>query len=329
MKHHSKRLLDRVRDAIRLKGYSVRTEEAYADWIKRFILFHDKRHPQEMGYSDVRAFLLHLATKEGVAASTQNQALNALLFLYREVLEKDLDGPIKAIRAKSAKRVPTVLTRQEALAVIERLSDTYRLAAQLLYGSGLRLMECMRLRVGDLDLPGRQIVVRNSEGARDRVTVLPDSVIPALQRHLQGVKRLHDQDLAKGLGCVDLPPALQREHPNANGEMDADVSIRWQYVFPSKRLSVAPHTSRVRRHHLDPSGLRKAIREAARSAGIPKRVTPQTLRHSFAVHLLESGYNVRLVQELLGHRDVRTTMIYTHLLRQGKPAVRSPLDDLR
>jgi integron integrase len=329
MKHHSKRLLHRVRDAIRLKGYSVRTEEAYADWIKRFILFHDKRHPQEMGYSDVRAFLLHLATKAGVAASTQNQALNALLFLYREVLEKDLDGPIKAIRAKSAKRVPTVLTRQEALAVIERLSDTYRLAAQLLYGSGLRLMECMRLRVGDLDLPGRQIVVRNGEGAQDRVTVLPDSAIPALQRHLQGVKRLHDQDLAKGLGCVDLPPALQQEHPNANRDMDADVSIRWQYVFPSKRLSVTPHTSRVRRHHLDPSGLRKAIREAARSAGIPKRVTPQTLRHSFAVHLLESGYNVRLVQELLGHRDVRTTMIYTHLLRQGKPAVRSPLDDPR
>jgi integron integrase len=275
--------------------------------------------------------------EEGVAASTQNQALNALLFLYREVLGKDLDGPVKAIRANSAKRLPTVLTQQEVLAVIEHLPDTYRLAAQLLYGSGLRLMECMRLRVGDLDLPGRQIVVRNSDGARDRVTVLPDSVIPALQRHLQGVKRLHDQDLAKGLGCVDLPPALQQEHPNANGEMDADVSIRWQYVFPSKRLSVAPHTSRVRRHHLDPSGLRKAIREAARSAGIPKRVTPQTLRHSFAVHLLESGYNVRLVQELLGHKDVRTTMIYTHacteqserILRQGKPVVRSPLDDPR
>ena len=323
MKHHSKRLLDRVRDAIRLKGYSVRTEEAYVDWIKRFILFHDKRHPQEMGYSDVRAFLLHLATEEGVAASTQNQALNALLFLYREVLGKDLDGPIKAIRAKSAKRVPTVLTQQEVLDVIERLSDTYHLPAQLLYGSGLRLMECMRLRVGDLDFPDRQIVVRDSEGTQDRVTVLPDSVVPSLQQHLQGVKRLHDQDLAEGLGCVDLPPALEQEHPNTNSEW------MWQYIFPSKRLSVAPQANRVRRHHLDPSGLRKAIREAARSTGIPKRVTPQTLRHSFAVHLLESGYNVRIVQELLGHRDVRTTMIYTHLLRQGKPAVRSPLDDLR
>lgn len=185
MQHRSKCLLDHVRDAIHLKGYSVCTEEAYVDWIKRFILFHDKRHPQEMGYSDVRAFLLHLATKEGVAASTQNQALNALLFLYREVLGKNLDGPIKAIRAKSAKRLPTVLAQQEALAVIERLSDTYRPAVQLLYGSGLRLMGCMRLRVGDLDLPGCQIIVRNSEGARDRVQVLPDSVIPALQRHLQ------------------------------------------------------------------------------------------------------------------------------------------------
>jgi integrase len=181
----------------------------------------------------------------------------------------------------------------------------------------------MRLRVGDLDFPGRQIVVRDSEGIRDRVTVLPDSVVPSLQRHLQVVKRLHDQDLAKGLGCVDLAPTLEQEHPNANREWI------WQYVFPSKRLSVAPHTNRVRRHHLDPSGLQKAIREAARSAGIPKRVTPQTLRHSFATHLLESGYDVRIVQELLGHKDVRTTMIYTHLLRQGKPVVRSPLDDPR
>ena len=184
-------------------------------------------------------------------------------------------------------------------------------------------MECMRLRVGDLDFPDRQIVVRDSEGTQDRVTVLPDSVVPSLQQHLQGVKRLHDQDLAEGLGCVDLPPALEQEHPNTNSEW------MWQYVFSSKRLSVAPQANRVRRHHLDPSGLRKAIREAARSAGIPKRVTPQTLRHSFAVHLLESGYNVRLVQELLGHRDVRTTMMYTHLLRQGKPVVRSPLDDPR
>lgn len=314
-----KKLLDQVRDALHLKHYSIRTENSYVDWIRRFILFHGKRHPNEMGAPEVEAFLTHLAVKENVAASTQNQALSALLFLYREVLKKDL-GPIGALRAKKPKRLPTVLTKEEVRRVLDHLSGTHRLMAQLLYGSGLRLMECVRLRVKDLDFAQRAIIVRDGKGAEDRVTMLPDSLIAPLQEHLQRVKRLHEEDLAKGHGAVYLPHALERKYPNANREW------AWQYVFPSDQLSVDPRSGTVRRHHLDESGLQKAVRQAAKRAGIPKPVTPHTFRHSFATHLLEAGYDIRTVQELLGHKDVRTTMIYTHVLQRGGLAVRSPLD---
>jgi integron integrase len=350
MKRRPKKLLDRVREAIRLKHYSIRTEEAYVNWVKRFILFHNKRHPREMGLPEIEAFLScyhdlvsrsnfllkkHLSLEEGVmitrnlthlavdlkvAASTQNQALSAILFLYREVLHKELEGPIEAIRARRPKRLPTVLTREEVSRLMSCLSGTYKLMAKLLYGSGLRLMECVRLRVKDLDFANRAIIVRDAKGMKDRVTVLPESLVQPLQEHLQGVKRLHEEDLAQGYGSVYLPYALARKYPNADKEWI------WQYVFPSKRLSVDPRTGIVRRHHISESSLQKAVREAARRAGIDKRVTCHTLRHSFATHLLQNGYDIRTVQELLGHKDVRTTMIYTHVLQRGGLAVRSPLD---
>ncbi len=318
-----KKLLDQVRDVIRLKHYSIRTERAYGDWIRRFILFHDKRHPREMGSAEIEAFLTHLAVERQVAASTQNQALNALVFLYRQVLRKDLDGPIQPVRAKRPKRLPTVLTKQEALTVIDHLSGTYQLMTMIFYGSGLRLMECLRLRVKDVDFAQRQIVVRDGKGMKDRVTMLPEGVVQPLQEHLRYVKRLHEEDIEKGFGFVYLPGALERKYPNANREWI------WQYVFPSKRLSVDPRTGKVRRHHLDPRGVERVVKAVARSAGIPKHVTPHVFRHSFATHLLENGYDIRTVQELLGHKDVKTTMIYTHVLNRGGLAVRSPLDDPR
>jgi len=320
MEERPKKLLDQVRDAIRLKHYSIRTEQSYVAWIKRYILFHHKRHPRDMGSAEIEAFLTHLAVKENVAASTQNQALSALLFLYREVLRQDLDGPIDSIRAKRPKRLPTVLTKDEVRRVIGELSGTHRLMAQLLYGSGLRLMECVRLRVKDIDFAQHLIVVRDGKGQEDRVTMLPDSLIAPLQEHLLRVKRLHEEDLARGHGSVYLPFALERKYPNADREWI------WQYVFPANRLSVDPRSGIVRRHHLDESNLQKAVREAARLAGINKSVSPHTFRHSFATHLLENGYDIRTVQELLGHKDVKTTMIYTHVLNRGPMAVRSPLD---
>ena len=314
-----RKLLDQVRDALRLKHYSIRTEEAYINWIKRYIFFHHKRHPAEMGAPEIEAFLTHLAVDEQVAASTQNQALSALLFLYREVLHQEL-GPVDALRAKKPKRLPTVLTRDEVQRLLGQMSGTHQLMARLLYGSGLRLLECLRLRVKDLDFDYRTVTVRDGKGEQDRVTVLPDSLIAPLQEHLLRVKRLHDQDLARGQGAVYLPDALERKYPNAHREWG------WQYLFPSDRLSVDPRTGAVRRHHLDESGLQKAIRQAAQRAGIPKPVGPHTLRHSFATHLLEAHYDIRTVQELLGHKNVRTTMIYTHVLQRGGLAVRSPLD---
>ena len=314
-----KKLLDQVRDAIRLKHYSIRTEEAYVNWIRRYILFHNKRHPTEIGAPEIEAFLTHLAVKENVAASTQNQALSALLFLYREVLHQDL-GPVDALRANRPKRLPTVLTKEETLRLIGCLSGTHQLMAKLIYGSGIRLMECLRLRVKDLEFERRAIIVRDGKGAQDRVTVLPDSLIPPLQEHLQRVKALHEQDLAQGCGSVYLPDALARKYPNADKEWG------WQYVFPANSLSQDPRSGITRRHHLHESSLQKAIKEAARLAGIAKPVGPHTLRHCFATHLLEGGYDIRTVQELLGHKDVKTTMIYTHVLQRGGLAVRSPLD---
>ena len=319
MAPHPKKLLDQVRDALRLKHYSLRTEETYVDWITRFILFHNKRHPKDMGNAEVEAFLTHLAVDLNVAASTQNQALCALLFLYREVLKKDL-GPVDSIRAKKPKRLPTVLSREEVRKVIGCMSGTYQVMAKLLYGSGLRLMECVRLRVKDVDFAQHQIVVRDGKGEQDRITMLPDSLIALLQEHLQRVKQLHKQDLAQGQGAVYLPYALDRKYPNASREWG------WQYVFPSDRLSQDPRTGKTRRHHMDESNLQRAVREAARLAAIAKRVSCHTFRHSFATHFLQSGYDIRTVQELLGHKDVKTTMIYTHVLNRGGLALRSPLD---
>jgi len=317
----AKKLLDQVRDVLRLKHYAYRTEQAYVDWITRYILFHGKRHPQDMGSAEVQAFLTHLAVEKNVAASTQTQALSALLFLYREVLHQDLDH-IDALHAKKPQRLPTVLTRDETLRVIGGMKGVHQLMAKLLYGSGLRLMECVRLRVKDIDFAQQQLIVRDGKGEHDRVTLLPDSVIALLQEHLQRVKQLHAKDLDAGHGTVDLPYALERKYPNANHEWGWHA----KRVFPSERLSTDPRTGRVHRHHLDASGLQKAVREAARLAKIAKPVGPHTFRHSFATHLLRANYDIRTVQELLGHKDVKTTMIYTHVLNRGGLAVRSPLD---
>jgi len=316
------RLLDQIRDRIRLKHYSYRTEQTYVEWAKRFILFHNKRHPQEMGKTEVEAFLTHLAVTHKVSASTQNQARAAILFLYREVLETELPWLDDVEQAKKPQRLPVVLTVGEVQTLLSRLTGTYELMARLLYGSGMRIMECVRLRVKDVDLERREIVVREGKGAKDRVTMLPLSLVEPLQAHLAKVKLIHGDDLGAGLGEVHLPAALARKYPTAGREWG------WQYVFPSQRLSVDPRTGVTRRHHRDEQGLQRSVKNASRAAGIAKLVTPHTLRHSFATHLLQSGYDIRTVQELLGHKDVQTTMIYTHVLNRGGKGVESPLDRL-
>ncbi len=322
MPHQPKiRLLDRVRQAIRLKNYAYSTEKAYVYWIKRFILFHDKRHPKTMGIPEIEKFLSHLAVERNVSGSTQNQALCALLFLYREVFGVEFDAPIVSVRAKRPKRLPTVLTRPEVQLLIRAMSGRYQLMAKLLYGSGLRLMECIRLRVKDIDFGQHQIIVRDGKGLKDRVTVLPDATMPDLQRHLRHIKLLHEDDRAGSYGGVSLPYALAVKYPSAQFEW------KWQYLFPSQGLSKDPRSGQLKRHHADPSGIQNAVRRAALSAGIEKHVTPHALRHSFATHLLENGYDIRTVQDLLGHKHVSTTMIYTHVLNRGAGAVRSPLDD--
>ena len=313
-------LLDRVRHHIRLKHYSIRTEEAYAQAVKRFILFHNKRHPREMGAEEIRQYLSHLANEGRVSASTQNQALAALLFLYREVLGTDLPFVEGIERAKRPARVPVVLTRDEVDGLLARLDGTHRLMAGLLYGSGLRLMECVRLRVKDVDFGYRQITVRDGKGEKDRRTVLPGRLIPPLVRHIARVRQLHEDDLRKGYGRVYLPYALERKYPNAAAEWG------WQWVFPSDRLSVDPRSGEVRRHHASEDVLQKAVKRAVRLAGLAKRASCHTLRHSFATHMLESGYDIRTIQELLGHSNVETTQIYTHVLHRGGRGVRSPLD---
>ncbi len=322
MRNPPKKLLDRVRVAIRLKNYSIRTEQAYASWVRRFILFHGKRHPRDMGSAEIEMFLSHLAVERNVAASTQNQALSALQFLYREVLKVELEYPIDSIRAKRPKRLPTVMTKEEVQKVMGRMTGKNQLMAKLLYGSGLRLMECMRLRVKDLDFGQRQIMVREGKGLKDRATVLPDTLMDPLKRHLRHVKLIHEDDIADGHGAVYLPNALETKYPNAHQEWI------WQYVFPAARLSKDPRSGILRRHHADPSALQRAVKKAARSAKIAKRVSCHTFRHSFATHLLENGTDIRTVQELLGHKHVSTTMIYTHVLRRGGRGVRSPLDSV-
>lgn len=314
------RLLDQVRSKLRVKHYSIRTEEAYLGWIRRFILFHGKRHPRDMGAAEVEDFLSHLATVGNVAPSTQNQALAALLFLYREVLRTALPWLHEVTRAKKPSRLPVVMTHAEVHAVLGGMRGTWRLMAGLLYGSGLRLMECVRLRVKDIEFERNELVVRDGKGAKDRVTVLPQSSREPLTIHLQKVKGLYEQDLAQGYGEVYLPYALARKYPSAGREWG------WQYVFPSTKLSTDPLSGKRRRHHLDEKGLQRAMKQAVREAGITKPATPHTLRHSFATRLLQNGYDIRSVQELLGHQDVNTTMIYTHVLNRGGRGVVSPLD---
>ena len=316
------KLLDRVRAAIRSRHYSPRTEEAYVAWIKRYIFFHAKRHPSDMGAEEVTRFLSALALDGHVAASTQNQALSALLFLYQEVLQQDLPWLDGIVRARRPIRLPVVLTREEVHAILSRLRGTPRLMATLLYGAGLRLLECAELLVKDVDFGLNHIVVRNGKGQKDRVTVLPAALKPDLARHLEDVRDQHQRDLEKGAGWVELPGALERKYPNAGREWG------WHWVFPATSMYVHRESGNRRRHHLHESVVQRAVREAVRRAGIAKPATPHTFRHSFATHLLEDGYDIRTVQELLGHKDVSTTMIYTHVLNRGPAAVRSPADRL-
>lgn len=318
----SPRLLEQVRARIRFKHYSIRTEQAYLDWIRRFIRHFGKQHPRDLGAAEVEAFLTHLAVAGRVAASTQNQAKSALLFLYKEVLATELPWLDRVEAAKTSKRLPVVLTQNEVAAVLAGLDGTHGLIARLLYGTGLRIMEGLRLRVKDVDFDRCEILVRDGKGAKDRVTMLPGSLVPALRDHLGRVHELHRQDLAAGHGEVYLPFALDRKYPSAGREW------MWQYVFPASGLSVDPRSGVVRRHHVQDQSVQRAIRQAVRNAGIDKPATPHTLRHSFATHLLESGYDIRTVQELLGHSDVSTTMIYTHVLNRGGRGVASPLDRL-
>ena len=314
------KLLDQVRDRLRVKHYSLRTEKQYLNWIRRFILFHGKRHPKEMGATEVEAFLTHLAVDGNVAAATQNQALSALLFLYREVLAINLPWLDNVVRAKRPTRLPVVLTRQEVTAVLDRMNGTYALLARLLYGTGMRLMEVMRLRVKDVDFSRAEIMVRDGKGAKDRITMLPQSVVAALQAHLRERRALFEDDLAKGMASVYLPDALDRKYVNAA------VDWGWQYIFVAGSYSVDPRSGVERRHHLDEKLLQRAMKKAVQAAGMVKPATPHALRHSFATHLLQAGYDIRTVQELLGHADVSTTMIYTHVLNKGGRGVVSPLD---
>jgi integron integrase len=314
------RLFDRVREAARVRHYSRRTESAYLAWIRRFIFFHGKRHPAEMGAPEITKFLSSLAVEGNVAASTQNQALSALLFLYRDVLEQDLPWLDDVVRAKRPARIPVVLTRDEVRTLLLQMHGVPRLMAMLLYGAGLRLLECAHLRVKDVDFARSQLVVRSGKGDKDRVTMLPAVVRAELTRHLEAVKQQHEMDLRHGAGWVELPSALARKYPNAGREWP------WQWVFPATRIYVERATGQRRRHHLHESVLQRAVREALMKAAIPKRASCHTFRHSFATHLLEDGHDIRTVQELLGHRDVNTTMIYTHVLNRGPAGVQSPAD---
>jgi integron integrase len=317
------RLLDRVRSEVRTRHYSRRTEEAYVGWTKRFVLFHNKRHPAAMGRDEVNAFLSHLAVDSNVSASTQAQALSALVFLYRHVLDDPLPWMDEIVRASRPRKLPVVLSREEVGSVLGAMKGTTRLVASILYGGGLRLMEALRLRVKDVDFAARLLVVREGKGAKDRRTMLPDSLQQPLRAQIEVVRRIHDNDLAAGHGEVWLPDALTRKFVNAGREFG------WQYVFPASRTALDPRSGIERRHHLDESAVQRAVKDAVRQAGINKHAGCHTLRHSFATHLLEDGYDIRTIQELLGHADVKTTMIYTHVLqRAGGRGVRSPLDGL-
>lgn len=314
------KLINQLITTIRAKHYSIRTEQAYVSWVNRFIYFHRKIHPLNLGEPEISTFLNYLAVTRKVSASTQNQALSAILFLYKHVLKKDLQHLDDLIHAKRPQKLPVVFSRDEVRSILMQLEGVKWLMAALLYGSGMRLMECVRLRVKDVDFHYKQIVIRDGKGQKDRLTVLPDKITPSLEKHLKKVKFLHNKDIKDGYGQVYLPFALARKYPNANSEFG------WQYVFPARKPDRDPRSGNIYRHHVDPSILQKAIKQSIRDAGIIKPGSCHSLRHSFATHLLENGYDIRTVQELLGHKDVRTTMIYTHVLQRGSKGVKSPID---
>ncbi len=318
--HQKVRLLDQMKLALRSRHYSRRTEQTYCLWVRRFVQFHSLRHPAEMGEPEINAFLTHLAVKEKVSASTQNQALSALLFLYRHVLGLEVGDLGDVIRARKPQRLPVVMTREEVKAVLSCLQGDKWLMASLMYGSGLRLMECLKLRVQDIDFGGNEILVRDGKGAKDRITMLPESLKAPLQKHLRSVKAIHEKDLSDGWGRVQMPDALDRKYPNAPADW------RWQWVFPQENRWRNPKTGEQGPHHIHETIIQKAVGQAVRKAHLTKRATCHSFRHSFATHLLADGYDIRTVQELLGHKDVKTTMIYTHVLNRGGKGVRSPID---
>lgn len=316
------KLLDQVRQSLRTKHYSYRTEKSYVGWIRQFILFHGKRHPKDMGEEEINKFLTHLAVKRNVSASTQNQALCAIVFLYKHVLKKELGDFGDLVWAKKPKSLPVVLTRKEVKYILSQLHGKSYLIGNLLYGSGLRLIEVLRLRVQNIDFAYNQITVIEGKGAKSRITMLPEKIKTPLKLYLQKIKKIHEKDLKNGYGSVEMPYALNKKYPNADKEW------KWQYVFPSSRISTDPRTGIRRRHHLDESVFRKALKKSKNIININKRISSHTFRHSFATHLLEEGYDIRTVQELLGHKDVKTTMIYTHVLNRGGKGVVSPADRL-
>lgn len=317
------RLMDQVRETLRFYHYAYNTEKSYAEWILRFIRFSGKKHPREMGKFEIERYLSHLAVNRNIAASTQNQAFNAIMFLYNKVLDMPMENlDIRARRTSKAKRLPTVLSKDEAKSLLSGMSGTAKILAGLMYGSGLRSLEVVRLRIHDIDFENNQIYVRNSKGGKDRTTIFPDVLHQSIHQQIEAVKLLHDKDLADGYGEVYLPKALSRKYSKAN------ISFGWQYLFPAMVRSTDPRSGKIMRHHLDKSALQKAVARARTSAGIVKHVSPHTLRHSFATHLLENGENIRVLQVLLGHNDVKTTEIYTHVMQKNHDGVKSPLDDL-
>ena len=313
------KLLDEVRNVIRLRHYSPRTEESYINWIRRYILFHNKKHPRDLNEKDIRDFLNHLSLKQNVSYSTQNQALNAIIFMYKNVIKKDI-GSINFEKAKRVKHIPVILSKSEVVNILEHLDGLPLLVISLLYGAGLRLNECLRIRVKDVDIEYRQIIVRDGKGEKDRRTMIPAALLDAINKQINKIKLLHKKDLEKGGGYAVLPYALERKYPNAHREFS------WQYLFPASKTIYNSETKRKYRHHLHESTIQRALKIAIADSEIIKLVSPHTFRHSFATHLLENGYDIRTVQELLGHKDVRATMIYTHVLNKGAMGVKSPLD---
>ncbi|MFH2000864.1 MAG: integron integrase [Planctomycetota bacterium] len=320
--HARPTLLDRLSLALRSRHYSQRTEKTYCHWMKRFVVFHHLRHPAEMAEPEINAFLSHLAVKERVSASTQNQALSALLFLYRFVIGREVGDLGKIVRARRPKHLPVVMTLDEVRIVLSKLEGDKHLMAGLMYGSGLRLVECLQLRVQDIDFNCFEIMVRDGKGAKDRITLFPGLLKKPLTKHLNEVKRMHERDLADGWGRVLMPNALDRKYPNASAEW------RWQWVFPQQKRWKNDKTGEQGRHHVHETIIQRAVKEAVRRAGLVKRISCHSFRHSFATHLLQNGYDIRTIQELMGHKDVRTTMIYTHVLNKGGLGVRSPFDGL-